>query len=89
MLRMEGLGVWEVEGKEWGALVGREIGVGKRGRVKRADVVVGRVSEDCWAAKRERRVPREDAMLAQAVWKSGEACRRLAEAVVAVVYLED
>jgi hypothetical protein len=86
---MQGLTVCEVMGREWEAVVAREIGVRKSGRPPRADVLVGKVSEDCWAARRDRRVPREDGTLVQAVWKSGEACRRLAEAVAAVVYLED
>jgi len=82
----DGLAVATVHGREWNRLV---VG-GKTARVLgRADVLAGRVSRDCWAAKEACRSAVEDSLIEQVVWRSGEACRRLAEGVGMVVFLED
>jgi len=81
----QGLRVFEARGKEWDGVVrtaGRRLGW-------RTDVVVGGVSRDCWEAKENRRAPKVDERLMQCVWRSGEACRRLAEGCVAVFFIED
>ncbi|KAA8895598.1 hypothetical protein FN846DRAFT_968907 [Sphaerosporella brunnea] len=87
---VEGLKVWELGREEWRRVVARELGIRKgRGRGALVDVVVGGVSGDAWVAKMERRMPVAEMGLRQAVWRSGEACRRLASALMAVVFLED
>ncbi|KAF8245899.1 hypothetical protein K440DRAFT_632806 [Wilcoxina mikolae CBS 423.85] len=79
-----GLRVFEARGKEWEGVVktgGRRLGW-------RKDVVVGGVSRDCWEAKENGRTPKVDETLVQCVWRTGEACRRIAEGCVAVFFIE-
>ncbi|KAI5800499.1 hypothetical protein FPQ18DRAFT_57114 [Pyronema domesticum] len=71
-----GMKVVEVTGREW------EKCVGTQGRKYwRTDVVVGAVSTI------EGNKKREDRELVQCVWRSGEACQRLAEMCVAVFFV--
>jgi len=86
---VQALSVTRLQGKEWSAVVSGAAR-GKLGRlVARADVLVGAVSRDAWAAREEGRRSREDAEIGQVVWKSGGACARVAEGVGMVVFLED